>query len=442
MNRNLTNQDIPYDYKKANHYIIPKHWDDYVIGDIVDFSGGAQPPRSEFINNPKEGYIRLIQIRDYKTDDYLTYIPIEKARKLCDETDVMIGRYGPPIFQILRGIKGAYNVALIKAIPNEKKLLKDYMFYYLKNETLYNLIDRLSRRSSGQTGIDINALNNFPFPLPPIREQERIVTIIKKWDKVIELNEKLVEQKELQKKGLIQNLLKGKLRLEDIGKYSKEELQERLSLINKGQLPIGYKKSKFGALPNNWNVMKLKDIISPNTHEVDKPKEGYWRLGLRSHAKGTFHEFIEDPSKVSMDKLYKVEADNLIVNITFAWEHAIAVTSKEDIGKLVSHRFPTYKFKKIAHPQFYKYYVFQSHFKYLLDNISPGGAGRNRVLSKKDFLNLEVLVPPIDEQEYIANILLTADNEISCLKSKLNYLKQQKKGLMQLLLTGKIRVKV
>ena len=70
------------------------------IGDICTFEGGSQPPRSTFVFEPREGYVRLIQIRDYKTDEYITYIPQKLARKFCRTDDIMIGRYGPPIFQI------------------------------------------------------------------------------------------------------------------------------------------------------------------------------------------------------------------------------------------------------------------------------------------------------------------------------------------------------
>jgi len=136
--------EIPSGYKKGRYQVIPENWDDLVISDIVKFSGGSQPPKSEFISEQREGYVRLIQIRDYKTNDYLTYIPIEKARKFCDDTDVMIGRYGPPIFQILRGIKGAYNVALMKAIPDEKRLLKDYLSRVLINHNYTDFRLRVS----------------------------------------------------------------------------------------------------------------------------------------------------------------------------------------------------------------------------------------------------------------------------------------------------------
>ena len=78
----------------------------------------------------------------------------------------------------------------------------------------------------------------------------------------------------------------------------------------------------------------------------------------------------------------------------------------------------------------------------MLDNISPGGAGRNRVLSKKDLLKLKIEVPTLEEQRQIAKILNTANNELKQFQQKLSILKTQKKGLMQQLLTGKVRIKL
>ena len=78
----------------------------------------------------------------------------------------------------------------------------------------------------------------------------------------------------------------------------------------------------------------------------------------------------------------------------------------------------------------------------MLELISPGGAGRNRVMNKKDFLKLEVKVPKIEEQIAIAQVLETADQELKSYETKLEALLLQKKGLMQQLLTGKIRVNV
>ncbi|HAD78711.1 MAG TPA: hypothetical protein DCF99_03915 [Flavobacteriaceae bacterium] len=75
----------------------------------------------------------------------------------------------------------------------------------------------------------------------------------------------------------------------------------------------------------------------------------------------------------------------------------------------------------------------------MLENISPGGAGRNRVLSKKDLLKLKVLIPTLEEQDKVAEVLNTANQEVKQYQQKLEALKLQKKGLMQQLLTGKVR---
>lgn len=152
------------------------------VGEVVRFQGGSQPPRDTFEYKPREGVVRLIQIRDYKSDEFITYVPKELARRFCDETDVMIGRYGPPIFQILRGINGAYNVALIKAVPDESRLSKDYLFYFLKQRKLFEAIDHLSRRSSGQTGIDMDYLKKYPLHLPPLEIQHAIVGLFKSFE--------------------------------------------------------------------------------------------------------------------------------------------------------------------------------------------------------------------------------------------------------------------
>ena len=143
-----------------------------------------------------------------------------------------------------------------------------------------------------------------------------------------------------------------------------------------------------------------------------------------------------------MDKFYIVRPNDLIVNITFAWEQAIAIVKPEDNGALASHRFPTYEFiLDKACPNYFRYVIIQPKMKFMLDLISPGGAGRNKVMNKSDFLKLELKIPSFEEQTAIAQVLQTADKEIALLKAKLEQQKLQKKGLMQVLLTGKVRVK-
>ena len=208
------------------------------------------------------------------------------------------------------------------------------------------------------------------------------------------------------------------------------EIKKRIEDINNGVLPEGYKKTNIGIIPKEWAVVPLSKIMHNEQRPIDKPDKPYTRIGIRSHAKGTFHELVEDPSTVNMDTLYVVKKDDFIVNITFAWEHAIAVADEFDEGKLVSHRFPTYVFDNHI-PSYYKYVFSQEMFRKRLELISPGGAGRNRVLNKTDFLNLSIYRPTLDEQQKIATILSTQDKLISLQEQKVESLKKLKKAYME-----------
>lgn len=392
-------------YKKTAHRIMPNEWDNYTIGDIVKFEGGAQPPRSEFISYPKEGYIRLIQIRDYKTNEYLTFIPLKKARKFCTEDDVMIGRYGPPIFQILRGIKGAYNVALMKAIPAEDKLHKDYLYYYLQNETLFILIDKLSRRSSGQTGIDIEALNQFPFPLPPKNEQERIINIIKTWDKAIELKEKLIEEKKKQKKGLMQKLLTGKVRLPEFD--------------------------------GEWKEVKLGNVIREIS---DKTTENNQYQVLTSSRQGIFlqEEYFKKSVASSNNIGYKIIKKGQFTYRTMSDDGSFKfnrLTEYED--GIVSPAYVVFEAIKI-NPVFLINLMDDYSFNQHIQKETQGGTRLSlKYNALKEFV---IRIPSVDEQDSIANVLNTADKAIQLYQKELEALRLQKKGLMQLLLTGIVRV--
>ena len=290
-------------------------------------------------------------------------------------------------------------------VPNSLANI-EFLYYtisYIKN--------RLIKLGNGSTFLEVpkSDFEKLSISIPPYENQIAIANILCKWDNSIEKTQKLIELKEKRKKSLMRNLLSGKKRL-----------------------------NKF---KDKWKITPLDEILIPTLRPVNKPDEQFLALGIRSHGKGTFLKYDFDPQKIDMETLYKVKENDLVVNITFAWEGAIAIVKKEDEGALVSHRFPTYTFNnKTGIVDFFRYVIIQPRFKYLLELISPGGAGRNRVLSKKDFLKLEVKIPFVEEQSAIASILQTADKEINLLMQKLESLKQQKKGLMQVLLTGKIRV--
>lgn len=153
----------------------PKLWNESSLGVACDFVGGSQPPKSTFTYENGDDLVRLIQIRDYKSDRHTTYIPKKLARRFCNKTDVMIGRYGPPIFQILRGLEGAYNVALMKAVPRTKDIDLEYLYVFLRGDQLLKFIEAGSDRTAGQDGVRKELLTPYPIFLPSLSEQAEIV---------------------------------------------------------------------------------------------------------------------------------------------------------------------------------------------------------------------------------------------------------------------------
>ena len=153
----------------------------YRMDEVVEFQGGSQPDKKFFEYEPTDDNIRLIQIRDYKTDKFITYIPRAMAKRFCTADDIMIGRYGPPIFQILQGIEGSFNVALMKATP--KKGNKEFVRQFLKQECLLDYLEGMSKRTAGQDGIQMDKLKAYPFPLPPVELQNQFEKFANQVDK-------------------------------------------------------------------------------------------------------------------------------------------------------------------------------------------------------------------------------------------------------------------
>lgn len=134
------------------------------LATLMDYSGGSQPPASEFIYEDKEGYDRFIQIRDYDTDDHITYIPKSRKNKLCDEHDIMIARYGASLGRICFGINGAYNVALAKVFP-VKEYYREFLRCYLSSHVFFEGINNKGGRSA-QAGFNASDIKSFEIDFP------------------------------------------------------------------------------------------------------------------------------------------------------------------------------------------------------------------------------------------------------------------------------------
>lgn len=199
---------------------------------------------------------------------------------------------------------------------------------------------------------------------------------------------------------------------------------------------------RFPEFKDAWQQKAIGDVFELNARPIPKPLENYKSIGIRSHFKGTFQRLDSDPSKNVMDTLFEVKENDLIVNITFAWEGAVAIASKDDEGGLVSHRFPTYiNDKNKVEIDFFRFLFPTSEFKRTLTLISPGSAGRNRVLKKSDFLKIKFLFPTLPEQTRIASFFSVLDKKIAQLKQKKSFLEQYKKGVMQKIFSQELRFK-
>lgn len=132
------------------------------LSEIVDFENGAQPPKEQHIYEPKDGYVRFVQNRDYDSDSHLTYIPTSKRNHLCDESDIMMDKYGEA-GAVRYGIAGAFNVALLKIIPtkgNMKEWIRDYLSQSEIKDILY-----LSSQASTRPSLNESTFISLKIPM-------------------------------------------------------------------------------------------------------------------------------------------------------------------------------------------------------------------------------------------------------------------------------------
>lgn len=191
----------------------------------------------------------------------------------------------------------------------------------------------------------------------------------------------------------------------------------------------------LGSFDFSWEQRKFGEITSKYEDPVPTPHDGYYRLGIRSHAKGTFHSYVAKGQELETAQMHRVAAGNFIVNITFGWEHAVAITDKNDAGKLVSHRFPQFSFAEGMVPEFFRYVIVDEKFRHHLWLASPGGAGRNRVLKLDEMLNYLMRFPSRDEQIKIAEFFRHLDNLITLHQRKCAILFSSFQALISMMFT-------
>ena len=220
------------------------------------------------------------------------------------------------------------------------------------------------------------------------------------------------------------------------------EIKQRIEQMRCGEQPEGYKKTKAGILPADWDVYMLGDCLRRVEKPVEiKPNELYTQIGIRSHGKGLFYKEPVTGAALGNKSVFWIEPGCFIVNIVFAWEQAIGKTTQSEVGMIGSHRFPMYRpVNDRVDVDYLISYFLTKQGTDILGSASPGGAGRNKTLGQDRFLKSKIVLPPIEEQQKIAAILTTQDKVIELKEKRLAEKQRQKKYLMQQLLTGKKRL--
>lgn len=190
------------------------------------------------------------------------------------------------------------------------------------------------------------------------------------------------------------------------------------------------------------NTYLFRDILERVEVPVNvEPDKEYVQIGIRSHGKGLFYKEPVLGKALGNKQVFWIQPNCFILNVVFAWEQAITKTTENEIGMIGSHRFPMYRPKNdLVDIDYLIYYFLTKRGTDILEAASPGGAGRNRTLGQERFLKSKITLPPLPEQQKIATILSTQDKVIELKEKLLAQKQQQKKYLMQQLLTEKKRL--
>ncbi|MDU8688756.1 restriction endonuclease subunit S [Faecalibacterium wellingii] len=328
----------------------------------------------------------------------------ETALKLYHKGTVLIAMYGQGKTRgtaAVLGIEATVNQACAALTVHSG--CSKFLFYQLQNS--YHAIRRLSN-TGNQENLNAEIIKNFKILWPDELEQQKIVAILSTQDKVIELKEKLLAQKQQQKKYLMQQLLTGKKRLPGFcEKWTRKQLGELFENrveINRSDLGLLAITSTRGILPRD--CLDLKDNSS------------------------------EDKSKY-----LRICPGDIGYNTMRMWQGVSAYSEYEGI---VSPAYTILAPMEGVYSRYFAYLFKTQSVIFSFYRFSQGLVDDTRNLKYENFKKISVSIPSkVAEQRAIVQILSTADHEIGLLQKSIEAEKQKKKALMQLLLTGAVRVK-
>lgn len=408
--------EVPERYVKTALGLAPANWKRYTFGDIYT---ERKEPGDE--NLP----LLMVSIHSGVSDGEVDAAEIPKqVKRIEDKSQYKKAVSGDLVFNMMRAWQGAIGTvrttgmvspAYIVAEPNDK-VNPLFMDYYSRTP---QMINQINRQSYGVTDFRKRLYWDSFAPigciLPPIEEQQKIAAILTTQDKVIELKEKRLAEKRRQKKYLMQQLLTGKKRLPG---FSEE-----------------------------WKIKPLKKLAE----KQKKKNHGFqYRLVLSNSAQhGIVSQDQEFDKEIANEE--RIDGYYVVIPGAFVYNPRISVTAPcgpinvNETGE-TGIMSPLYTVFTISSPQisqdFLKYYFQSSCWYKYVKGVANYGARHDRIsISDGDFFDMPIPLPTKEKQNYIAEVLSATDREIDLLRQDIEQEKQKKKALMQLLLTGIVRVK-
>lgn len=378
--------------------MVPDGWQIKTLGSISKISSGGTPRRER--NDYWEGDVPWVTTAEvnlnviYDTQQKITQLGLESSSaKLYPKETILMAMYGQGKTRgkvAVLGIEASTNQACAAIQLNPRY---DCKFYYLFLESQYEAIRNISN-SGGQENLSAALVKSIKVPVPPYVEQTKIAQILSTWDKAIATVEQLIENSQQQKKALMQQLLTG--------------------------------KKRFSSFSAQWDKVALGEISYITTGDSNREDSDL-------EAAYTFFDRSEDIRKSSR---YLFDKEAVIVP-----GEGQQFVPKYFKGKFDLHQ-RTYAIMDFDNERVlgkFIYYHIQ-YFKYYLLSQAVGSTVKSLRLPM--FQKMPILLPPLKEQKAISSLLSNTDLETTLLEEKLGRLKQEKKSLMQQLLTGKRRVTI
>ena len=389
MDKNL---HIPQGYRQTEVGVIPDDWNKLELNDIFNISSKKFNP---IVSSENKKCIELEHLSQ-NTGVLLGFTNSKEQlsiKNIFTKGQILYGKLRPYLRKYWQSEFSGVCSSEIWVL-NNKKITNKYLFQFIQTNK-FNQVANVSTGSK-MPRADWKYMSQIPFIIPPKQEQQKIADILTTWDNAINQQTTLIEKKQQLKKGLMQQLLTA--------------------------------KTRFSEFSDDWKIVKLCDIV-----KINKGKQ-LNKAGLSKIDKYPVVNGGISPSgytnkwNVEKDTITISEGGNSCGYVNF-------ITSKFWSG---GHCYSVTK----INPNTVNKFLFQflKLKERLIMNLRVGSGLPN--IQKKDIDLFKIKLPPTKEQQKIAQVLTLADDEITKLQTELALLKTQKKGLMQQLLTGKIRIKI